>query len=91
MLPRLARALEPDAIVLDLTTTDELLILRRLRAQNALDSVPILVVGDDDFMARHSDTIASMHAAACQGTHEAERLLELLDNLPAGARTPAAE
>ena len=45
-LPRLARALEPRAFVLDLRVPapDGVVALSRLRAESALDHVPILVV-----------------------------------------------
>ena len=63
-LPRLARVLEPRAILIDLhlPDVDGLTVLRNLRQDQTLDDVPILVVGVDLDPARSA--IAALDAAA---------------------------
>ena len=61
-LSRLARALRPRAILLELTSEGVNDVVRELRAEKELDPIPILVfaresiaAGDDDTLVRAAD------------------------------------
>lgn|GEM_PF-475455 len=89
-LARLARALDPAAVVLYLADADELLTLRRLRTQTELDGVPILACASPRFLERHRETVESMFAAAVdvagEATEVAETVVELVRAPPARSR-----
>lgn len=80
-LSRLARALEPRAILLDLQLprATGLTALRRLRADHALDDVPILVLSDDAAkLAMLRPEIHALDADTLLEPFEDDELLELL-------------
>lgn len=88
-LPRVARVLEPHAIVLDLHLpgTDGLTALRCLRAQRALDSIPILIVSSDaEALGRVRGEIAELAAVALSKPLQFEDLVAFVKNPPAAAR-----
>ncbi|MBI4510517.1 MAG: response regulator [Deltaproteobacteria bacterium] len=88
-LPRLARALEPKAVIVDLRMpiVSGMTVLRWLRAEPALDNVPILVLsGDDRELHRLRDEIATYRAAVHEKPIKAEELLEFLTEPPLIAR-----
>lgn len=88
-LPRLARVLEPRAILLDLRLpgNDGMTALRWLRAEGSLDSVPILVFsGSDVDMADSASEIADLRAALKRKPDAMCTILDFIARPPATAR-----
>jgi DNA-binding response OmpR family regulator len=88
-LPRLARVLEPRAVLIDLELPEigGLGVLRRLRAERALDDVPILMLGKSDAAIRPAlDELAALAAEAAPTPLPDEALLDFINDPPATAR-----
>ncbi len=84
-LPRLARVLEPRAILLDLHMpgTDGMTALRRLRAEAALDHVPILVFsGNPAQLQACRAEIQALSAESALKPDAIERICELVGAPP---------
>lgn len=62
-LARLARALRPRAILLELTSDGVEAVVRELRAAKELDPIPILVFARDDIASNHAFPDALLRAA----------------------------
>lgn len=87
-LPRLARVLEPRAILLDLRLPeiDGLTALRWLRAERSLDAVPILVFsGSVDDLERVRSEIVDLAAETAPAPLDDDQLVEFLSAPPASA------
>lgn len=87
-LPRLARVLEPQAILLDLDLpgTDGITALSRLRADRSLDHVPILVFADDaSDLDRARDDITALDAEGLAKPVADDAVIELVTAPPASA------
>jgi CheY-like chemotaxis protein len=87
-LPRMARVLEPRAILLDLRLTgaDGVAALELLRAERALDAVPIMVFSSSyRELDRRRDEIEALGATWLPKSQAIEQLGRFLSAPPAGA------
>jgi DNA-binding response OmpR family regulator len=88
-LPRLARVLEPRAVLIDLHLPEigGLAVLRRLRAERALDDVPILMLGKNiDAIRPARAELTALAAVAAPAPLSDDVLVEFITAPPASAR-----
>lgn len=92
-LPRLARVLEPRAILLDLRLPgyDGMTALRWLRAESSLDQVPILVFSSSaEDLDQRREEIAALAAEVLPKPLQVDKLVAFVTTPPAGARRSPA-